>query len=251
MTTTPTPETAEAVADAPAKLFTPRKQEFWQQLLAVVPAQFPEAKLSVVPVLGMVAEMNIEIPAEGAAHYRAVVQFLRDDPRFSMRTLIDICGIDYSAYGEPLDRQTLIAEGSVKPTGERAPYPRRYAVVVHLLSLERNMRLRVRVQVPDDDFPVVDSLTPLYPAADWFEREAFDLFGIAFNDHEDLRRLLTDYGFIGHPFRKDFPVSGYVEMRFDPEQHRVIYEPVSIERRDIKPRELRPEGFGIRDKESI
>jgi NADH-quinone oxidoreductase subunit C len=222
-------------------LATPRRQQFWEKAAAILREQFPRINIRVVG--DWVQEVTLEIPAEHATIYRPLVQCLRDQPNLSFRTLIDVCGVDYSAYGEPLAKQELIADGKVKPTGEHSPYPNRYAVVGHFLSLEHNVRVRVKVLVPDDDFPVVDSLTPLHPSADWFEREAFDLFGIAFNDHEDLRRLLTDYGFIGHPFRKDFPVTGFVEMRFDPEQHRVIYEPVSIERRDLKPQELRPEGF--------
>jgi NADH-quinone oxidoreductase subunit C len=117
-------------------------------------------------------------------------------------------------------------------------------VVTHLLSVEHNRRIRLRVFAPDDHMPMVDSLTEVWPAANWYEREAFDLFGIAFQGHPDLRRLLTDYGFIGHPFRKDFPLSGYVEMRYDPEQKRVVYQPVTIEPRDITPRVIREESYG-------
>ncbi|MEY4724690.1 MAG: dehydrogenase, subunit family protein, partial [Pseudomonadota bacterium] len=120
----------------------------------------------------------------------------------------------------------------------------RFAVVTHLLSVEHNRRIRLRVFAPDDHMPMVDSLTEVWPAANWYERETFDLFGIAFQGHPDLRRLLTDYGFIGHPFRKDFPLSGYVEMRYDPEQKRVVYQPVTIEPRDITPRVIREESYG-------
>jgi len=140
--------------------------------------------------------------------------------------LIDLCGVDYLRY-----RNETHAAG-------------RFAVVCHLLSLTHNWRLRVRAIAEDDDLPVFDSLTDIWPAANWFEREAFDLFGIVFSGHPDLRRLLTDYGFVGHPFRKDFPLSGNVEMRYDPEQQRVIYQPVTIEPREIVPRVTREENYG-------
>jgi NADH-quinone oxidoreductase subunit C len=150
---------------------------------------------------------------------------LRDHPELRFETLIDLCGLDYSAYREGLH------EGP------------RFAVVAHLLSLTHNWRLRVRAVCPDDDLPLVGSLMDVWPAVGWFEREAFDLFGIVYEGHPDLRRLLTDYGFVGHPFRKDFPVSGHVEMRYDPEQRRVIYQPVSIEPREITPRIIREDGY--------
>ena len=140
--------------------------------------------------------------------------------------LIDVCGVDYS---------TLSA-------ATRCEGPR-FAAVYHLLSLSHNRRLRVRAFAPDDDFPVLPSVVDLWPSANWFEREAFDLYGIVFDGHPDLRRLLTDYGFVGHPFRKDFPLSGYVEMRYDPEQKRVIYQPVTIEPREIMPRIIREENY--------
>jgi len=161
-----------------------------------------------------------------AKDYAATVRSLRDDPAVRFEELIDLCGVDYSGFGE----------GRWKG--------RRFAVVSHLLSLAHNWRLRLRVFAPDDDFPVVDSLTGVWPNADWYEREAFDLFGIMFTGHADLRRILTDYGFIGHPFRKDFPLSGNVEMRYDPEQKRVIYQPVSIEPREITPRVIREDEYG-------
>lgn len=154
-----------------------------------------------------------------------VFQLLRDDYDLNFEQLIDICGVDYQRYGEG------------------AWTGRRYAAVYHLLSINKNQRLRVKVFAEDDTFPVVDSVLALWPSANWFEREAFDLFGIVFEGHPDLRRILTDYGFIGHPFRKDFPLSGYVEMRYDPEQQRVIYQPVTIEEREITPRTLREENF--------
>ena len=140
--------------------------------------------------------------------------------------LIDLCGVDYSTYGDrPWEKQ-------------------RFAAVLHLMSIPHNWRLRVRAFCPDDEFPVLASLVDVWPGVNWFEREAFDLFGIMFEGHPDLRRILTDYGFIGHPFRKDFPLSGHVEMRYDPEQKRVIYQPVTIEPREITPRVIREDNYG-------
>jgi NADH-quinone oxidoreductase subunit C len=161
-----------------------------------------------------------------AADHLAAAQILRDDPRVRFEQLIDLCGVDYSTYGDGA------WDGA------------RYAVVAHLLSLTHNWRVRLRTFAPDDAFPVVASLTGVWPSANWYEREAFDLFGIVFAGHADLRRILTDYGFIGHPFRKDFPVSGNVEMRYDPEQKRVIYQPVTIEPREITPRVIREDQYG-------
>ena len=155
----------------------------------------------------------------------AVAPVLRDAPEFKFEQLIDLCGVDYRDY----------KEGEVEG--------RRFAVVYHLLSIARNQRLRVRVFCADDEFPLVDSLTGIWPSANWYEREAFDLYGIIFTGHSDLRRILTDYGFIGHPFRKDFPLSGNVEMRYDPDQRRVIYQPVTIEPREIVPRIVRVENY--------
>jgi NADH-quinone oxidoreductase subunit C len=155
----------------------------------------------------------------------AAMRVLRDDPALRFDMLIDACGVDYSTWEN------------------RAWEGRRYAVVYHLLSVANNQRVRVRAFAADDDFPVVPSLVDLWPAINWFEREAFDLYGIVFDGHPDLRRLLTDYGFVGHPFRKDFPISGHVEMRYDPEQGRVIYQPVSIEPREIVPRGVREDGY--------
>jgi NADH-quinone oxidoreductase subunit C len=154
----------------------------------------------------------------------ATATALRDTPTLRFAQLIDLCGVDYSAYGGVYDGA-------------------RFAVVYHLLSLEHNWRVRLRVFAADDDFPVVDSVIGVWPSANWYEREAFDLYGIVFEGHPDLRRILTDYGFIGHPFRKDFPVSGNVEMRYDPDQQRVIYQPVTIEPREITPRIIREENY--------
>lgn len=166
-----------------------------------------------------------------AQHILSVGELLRDNPEFAFDTLIDLCGIDYSAYGDSLSVRHGLRE-------------RRFAVIYHLLSVSLNHRLRIRVLVEDNEFPAIDSVTEIWPVANWFEREAFDLYGIVFNNHPDLRRILTDYGFIGNPFRKDFPLSGYVEMRYDDEQKRVIYQPVSIELREITPHVIREEHYG-------
>ena len=161
-----------------------------------------------------------------AADYLAVATTLRDDASLKFETLIDLCGIDYSSYkDQPWDGP-------------------RYCIVSHLLSVSKNWRVRLKVFAPDDDLPLVASVTDLWNSANWFEREAFDLYGIIFDGHVDLRRLLTDYGFIGHPFRKDFPVYGNVEMRYDAEQKRVIYQPVTIEPREIVPRVIREDNYG-------
>jgi NADH-quinone oxidoreductase subunit C len=149
---------------------------------------------------------------------------LRDAPELAFEQLTDLCGVDYSMYGGAWDGA-------------------RYAVVYQLLSLKHNVRLRLRTFASDDDFPVVDSVLDIWPSANWYEREAFDLYGIVFSGHPDLRRILTDYGFVGHPFRKDFPLSGNVEMRYDPDQQRVIYQPVTIEAREITPRIIREENY--------
>ncbi len=162
----------------------------------------------------------------GALDYLAVMQTLRDAAGCQFEQLVDLCGIDYSTY----------RDGSWEGA--------RYGVIAHLLSVSLNQRVRVRVFCPEDDFPLVDSVTALWNSASWYEREAFDLYGIVFEGHEDLRRILTDYGFIGHPFRKDFPLSGHVEMRYDAEQRRVIYEPVTIDPREITPRIIREDNYG-------
>lgn len=170
---------------------------------------------------------EITLVARRADDYLALARTLRDTPELRFDTLIDLCGVDYSNYGEGA------WDGP------------RYAVVLHLLSVWHNHRVRLRVFCPDDDFPVVPTLVETWPNANWYEREAFDLYGIVFDGHPDLRRLLTDYGFVGHPFRKDFPLSGYVEMRYDPEQRRVIYQPITIEPRENTPRIIREEGYGV------
>jgi NADH-quinone oxidoreductase subunit C len=164
----------------------------------------------------------------GASNYLSAMRVLRDHADLRFEELLDLCGVDYSTYGDG------VWEGP------------RFAIVSHLLSMEHNWRVRVRVFAPDDEVPMVASVTEIWSCANWYEREAFDFFGILFDGHNDLRRILTDYGFIGHPFRKDFPVSGYVEMRYDPEQKRVIYQPVTIEPREIIPRVIREENYGIK-----
>ena len=158
--------------------------------------------------------------------YSEAALLLRDDPSLAFEQLIDLCGVDYQDFRDGVW------------SGQR------FAVVSHLLSIAHNWRLRVRVFAQDDFYPKVDSLTPIWSSANWYEREAFDLYGILFDGHEDLRRILTDYGFIGHPFRKDFPISGNVEMRYDPECQRVVYQPVTIEAREITPRIVREEQYG-------
>lgn len=168
-------------------------------------------------------EVTVEVAARD---YLAAARILRDAPGCQFEQLIDLCGVDYSTWGEGA------WEGA------------RYAVVSHLLSVSLNQRVRLRVFAPEDDFPVLDSLTDVWRAANWYEREAFDLYGIVFEGHDDLRRILTDYGFIGHPFRKDFPLSGHVEMRYDAELKRVVYQPVTIEPREITPRIIREDNYG-------
>lgn len=174
-------------------------------------------------VILALGEMTVECVPE---HYLNVMTTLRDHADLHFESLVDLCGVDYSTYkNEPWEGK-------------------RFAVVSQLVSIKNNQRIRVRVWVQDDDFPVVDSVTEIYNSADWYEREAFDLYGILFNHHPDLRRILTDYGFVGHPFRKDFPISGYVEMRYDETEKRVVYQPVTIEPREITPRIVREENYG-------
>jgi NADH-quinone oxidoreductase subunit C len=174
-------------------------------------------------------ELTLEVPAKD---WVDTCLALRDNKTLGFDTCIDLCGVDYSAWGAP----TFVLEPGL--------HPQRFAVVLHLLSVKHNWRLRVRTYVPNDEFPVLPTVVDVWPTANWFEREAFDLFGIVFEGHPDLRRILTDYGFIGYPFRKDFPLSGTVEMRYDTEQKRVIYQPVTIEPREITPRVVREEGYG-------
>lgn len=168
-------------------------------------------------------ELTIECLPE---NYLSIMQTLRDNETLGFESLVDLCGVDYSTY------QNKAWQG------------KRFAVVSQLLSVKNNHRVRVRVWAENDDLPVIPSVVELYNSADWYEREAFDMYGIVFAEHPDLRRILTDYGFVGHPFRKDFPVSGFVEMRYDEIEKRVIYQPVSIEPREITPRIVREEHYG-------
>ena len=167
-------------------------------------------------------QLTLEVAAQNMGE---AMKRLRDDPQLRFTILIDLLGVDFRGFDNP-------------PKGPR------FAVVYNLLSIEHNQRVRVRVFCPNDEFPSLESVIDVWPSANWFEREAFDLYGIVFQGHPDLRRILTDYGFVGHPFRKDFPMSGYVEMRYDPEQKRVIYQPVTIEPREIVPRVIREENYG-------
>ncbi len=173
-------------------------------------------------------ELTIEVaPTE----LLGVMETLRDNSELGFEILIDLCGVDYLSYG-------------VESITEGDRQDKRFAAVYHLLSIKHNYRLRVRTFATNNEFPVLDSVIGIWPVANWYEREAFDLYGIVFTGHPDLRRILTDYGFIGNPFRKDFPLTGNVEMRYDPDQKRVIYQPVSIEPREITPRVIREEGYG-------
>jgi NADH-quinone oxidoreductase subunit C len=191
-----------------------------QTLTAGLQAALGDKLASVDTALG---EVTAVVKADAL---RAAAAALRDAPALKFEQLIDLCGVDYRDYGDG---------------AWRGP---RFAVVYHLLSLSHNWRLRLRVFAPDDELPMLDSVVDIWASANWYEREAFDLYGIVFNGHPDLRRLLTDYGFIGNPFRKDFPISGTVEMRYDPDQQRVIYQPVTIEPREITPRIVREEHYG-------
>ncbi|WP_404992867.1 NADH-quinone oxidoreductase subunit C [Cupriavidus pauculus] len=194
-------------------------------------ANLDTLKAALEKVLGKRVQSLIEATGEltlvvKPGDYLAAARLLRDDPSLRFEQAVDLCGVDYSDY----------ADGTWDGP--------RFAAVTHLLSITHNWRLRVRVFAPDDDMPVLPSLIDVWNSVNWFEREAFDFYGIVFEGHPDLRRILTDYGFVGHPFRKDFPVSGYVEMRYDPEQKRVIYQPVTIEPREITPRVIREENYG-------
>jgi len=198
-------------------------------------------------------EVTIEIPPDQAI---AIFTALHDEPDFAFKQLMDVCGVDYSAYGDVewatnestergfsrgvVERATGRSAAAVQSVAERVFASKgRFAAVYQLLSVPINQRLRVRVFAPDDELPIVPSVTVIWASANWYEREAFDLYGIIFEGHPDLRRILTDYGFVGHPFRKDFPLIGNVEMRYDPERGRVVYEPVSIEPRVLVPRVIR------------
>ncbi len=196
--------------------FSIHPEQLQQNLAQVLGDQVTQVALAL-------GEVTVHV---NTANYLTVMQTLRDAPLCKFDQLMDLCGMDYSTYRE---------------VGDEGP---RFGVVVHLLSVALNQRVRVMVRCPEDDLPLVDSVINVWNAANWYEREAFDLYGIVFEGHPDLRRILTDYGFIGHPFRKDFPVTGHVEMRYDAERARVVYEPVSIEPREITPRIIREEKYG-------
>lgn len=196
-------------------------------------------------------ELTLDVPAE---HWIEVARFLRHNEMLDCAQLTDLCGVDYLTYGDAewdvttasrsgFSRAVQASDTDPFDFGEQEGVPaftgKRFAVVIHLLSVTRNLRIRVRTWCDDNDFPVVASLVEIWNSANWYEREAFDLFGIMFSGHPDLRRILTDYGFVGHPFRKDFPLIGQVEMRYDAEQKRVVYEPVSIDPRVLVPRTIR------------
>jgi NADH-quinone oxidoreductase subunit C len=191
-----------------------------ETLKANLEAAFGGRLLSVTEAIG---ELTIVVSAR---EYQDIATRLRDDLSLRFEQLVDLCGVDYQTYGD----------GAYDGP--------RFAAVLHLLSVSNNWRLRVRVFAQDDDVPLIPSIVDVWNSANWYEREAFDLYGIVFEGHPDLRRILTDYGFIGHPFRKDFPVSGYVEMRYDPEEKRVVYQPVTIEPREITPRVIREDRYG-------
>ena len=211
------PEGAAAAASGEVPAMPQSPQE---QLSAALRVALGDRVRSLRTALG---EVTLEIRPE---HLLEVATILRDDPTLRFETLIDLCGVDFQRFGDGL------YEG------------RRFAAVSHLLSITNNWRLRLRAFCDDDEFPMIDTLIEIWPSVGWYEREAFDLFGIVFRGHPDLRRILTDYGFVGHPFRKDFPITGYTEMRYDPEQKRVVYQPVTIEPRDNVPRVIREEGYG-------
>jgi NADH-quinone oxidoreductase subunit C len=191
-----------------------------EQLQAALQSALGARLRSITAALG---EVTVEI---GAADYLESMVILRDDLTLQFEQLIDLCGMDYSAWRD---------EPQEGPS---------YAAVSHLLSVTHNWRLRVRTFAPDNAFPVLPSVVPVWSSANWYEREAFDMIGIVFDGHEDLRRILTDYGFVGYPLRKDFPVTGHVEMRYDPEQKRVIYQPITIEDREVTPRIIREDSYG-------
>ncbi len=229
-----------------------------QQLADALRAAFGERVDSVVVEFN---EITVEVAAENLV---AVATELRDDSQFQFQQLLDVCGVDYSQFGRDewitedasrsgFSRGVAEADAGRLQFGDEleslTPKGRRFAAVYHLISYAHNRRLRLRVFASEDDFPIVPTVTEIWASADWYEREAFDLFGILFSGHPDLRRILTDYGFVGHPFRKDFPLVGNVEMRYDPERERVVYEPVSIEARVLVPRVKRQDHRYLMDEQ--
>ncbi|GGZ58615.1 NADH-quinone oxidoreductase subunit C [Lysobacter xinjiangensis] len=208
--------------------------------------RFPQAAVIVAQPRG---EVTLEV---GHESWFETARSLRDE--FGFEQMIDLCGVDYLSYGSDEWDTTVSSEGysrgvegkstprivwGEQPNGVELETDRRFAVVLHLLSVQHNLRVRLRTFAPDDAVPAVRSVVELWPVANWFEREAFDLYGIVFDGHQDLRRILTDYGFVGHPFRKDFPLIGNVEVRYDAERRRVVYQPVTIEPRVLVPRVIR------------
>ena len=187
---------------------------------------------SLTPVVAL-GEVTLTVPAD---QWVPISTRLRDEAGLRFESCIDLCGVDYATYGVGKVGDAM---------GTAHTFPGRYAVVAHLLSIEHNWRLRIKTYTPSSEFPVLASLIEVWPGVNWYEREAFDLYGVVFEGHNDLRRILTDYGFIGHPFRKDFPLSGNVEMRYDPEQRRVLYQPVTIEPREVTPRVIREDSYGV------
>lgn len=209
--------------------------EYYQQLAERVEERF--GPRGAVTSIGY-GELTVEVPCSDLLD---VCRTLRDEAEFGFEQLIDLCGVDYSTYGQGSgeEREFHLASPAGWEKNRRRWEKPRFAAIYHLLSVANNHRIRVRAFAPDDELPIVPSVVGIWSSADWYEREAFDLYGIVFEGHPDLRRILTDYGFIGHPFRKDFPLVGNVEMRYDPEKKRVVYEPVSIEQRDLVPRIIR------------
>lgn len=215
----------------PASPFLIRFHDLHMTRLQTLETNLRDVLGASVLVTESLGELTLQLPQSAWAD---TCRILRDHASLRFESCIDLCGVDYSAWKAP----TYTA-------GYSAQHPHRFAVVIHLLSVTHNWRLRVRVYAEHDEFPVVASLVDVWPSVNWYEREAFDLYGIVFEGHPDLRRILTDYGFIGHPFRKDFPISGHVEMRYDAEQKRVIYQPVTIEPREVTPRVVRDDHYGI------
>jgi NADH-quinone oxidoreductase subunit C len=225
-----------AIPGTTAAVATPTRLEILAQ---AVTAALP----GLTPVANHTGELTYEVPAN---ELKAAAQALREASALKFEMCMDVCGVDYLSHGRAeWTTETATSSGFSRGVARGAqgvdavPPGRRFAVVYHLLSLSLNQRLRLRVFCPDDAAPMVDSVTDIWASANWFEREAFDLFGILFRGHPDLRRLLTDYGFIGHPFRKDFPLSGNVEVRYDPEKGRVVYQPVTIDPRVLVPKVIR------------
>lgn len=208
--------------------------EYYQQLAGKVDERFGALGVTTDVAYG---ELTAEVPVERLIE---VCTALRDESAFGFEQLMDLCGVDYSAYGVgSQDREYRLSSPAGRERNAGEWQGKRFAAVYHLLSIQNNHRIRLRCYAPDDALPIIPSVVAIWNGVNWFEREAFDLYGIVFEGHPDMRRILTDYGFVGHPFRKDFPISGNVEMRYDPDKQRVIYQPVSIEPRELVPRIIR------------